>query len=77
MADGWSLFGYGEGDLDSLNPIQRSKFQPRPDSEVYIGLAVEVLLNNSNRIGLGHLRLASSGTSSIPNPIPGYSIRMV
>ena len=69
MADGWSLFGYGEGDLDSLNPIQRSEIPAAQDSSLYWS-AVEVLLNNSNRIGLGHLRLASSGTSSIPNPHP-------
>ena len=69
MVDGWSLFGYGEGDLDSLSPIQRSEIPATQDSSLYWS-AVEVLLNNSNRIGLGHLRLASSGTSSIPNPHP-------
>ena len=62
MADGWSLFGYGQGDLDSLNPIQRSEIPAAQDSSLYWS-AVEVLLNNANRIGLGHLRLASSGTS--------------
>ena len=68
--DGWSLLGYSELNLDSLHFIQRSNTPASQDSALYWS-SVETLLNNStSSIALGHLRLASSGANSIPNPHP-------
>ncbi|MBA64699.1 MAG: hypothetical protein CMG55_02740 [Candidatus Marinimicrobia bacterium] len=70
LLDGWSLLGYGDSDSDSLKPIYRSNRPATQDSALYWS-AVETLLNDSpNRIGIGHLRIASSGANAIANPHP-------
>ena len=70
MMDGWSLLGYSALNMDSLHFIQRSNTPASQDSALYWS-SVETLLNNStSSIAMGHLRLASSGANSIPNPHP-------
>ena len=70
MMDGWSLLGYSDLTLDSLPYMQRSNIPASQDSLLYWS-TVETLLNDStSSIALGHLRMASSGANSIPNPHP-------
>jgi predicted glutamine amidotransferase len=70
MLDGWALLGYNFSNSDSIVPITRSDSPATEDSALYWN-SVETLLNGeSTFIGMGHLRVASSGTSSIPNPHP-------
>ena len=70
MMDGWSLFGYGGLDSNSLAFIQRSSTPAKQDSNLYWS-AVDTLLGYSgSSIALGHLRMASSGANAIPNPHP-------
>ena len=70
MLDGWALLGYNYSNSDSIVPIKRSDFPATEDSTLYWS-SVETLLNGeSTFIGMGHLRVASSGSNSIPNPHP-------
>ena len=70
MLDGWSLLRYNESEQDSVSPIYRSESPATNDSALYWS-AVEALLgSDSGKIGLGHLRIATSGTNSVPNPHP-------
>ena len=70
LIDGWSLLGYGATDFDSLSLIQRSSAPAIQDSNLYWSTVETLLSGPSNNIGLGHLRLASSGTNAIQNPHP-------
>ena len=70
MLDGWSLLRYNESEQDSVSPIYRSESPATNDSALYWS-AVEALLgSDSGKIGVGHLRIATSGTNSVPNPHP-------
>ena len=70
MMDGWSLLSYSEINMDSLYFIQRSNIPASQDSTLYWS-SVETILNDStSSVALGHLRMASSGANSIPNPHP-------
>ena len=70
LLDGWSLLGYGNADGDSLVPIHRSNIPATQDSLLYWSAVETLLEDSSNRIGIGHLRIASSGANSISNPHP-------
>ena len=70
LLDGWSLLGYGNADGDSLVPIHRSNIPATQDSLLYWSAVETLLEDSSNRIGIGHLRIASSGANSINNPHP-------
>ena len=70
MMDGWSLMGYGELDSDSLAFVQRSSIPATHDSILYWSTVDTLLGNSESSIALGHLRMASSGAISIPNPHP-------
>ena len=70
MLHGWSLLCYSDYTQDSITPIYRSNIPATSDSILYWS-AVNLLLGiESGRIGLGHLRYATSGVNSIPNPHP-------
>ena len=70
MPDGWSLLGYNETLSDSVIPFHRSSDPATIDSSYYWE-TVNMLLSNENGVmGIGHLRAATSGSSSIPNPHP-------
>ena len=70
MLDGWALLGYNYSNSDSIVPITRSDSPATEDPTLYWN-SVETLLNGeSTFIGMGHLRVASSGSNSIPNPHP-------
>ena len=68
--DGWSLLAYGDADGDSLLPIHRSNIPATQDSVLYWSAVEKLLEDSTNRIGIGHLRIASSGANSIDNPHP-------
>ena len=70
MMDGWSLLSYSEINMDSLHFIQRSNIPASQDSTLYWSSVETLLKNSTSSIALGHLRMASSGANSIPNPLP-------
>ena len=70
MMDGWSLLGYSGFDSNSLALIQRSSITAKQDSTLYWSTVDSLLGNSASSIALGHLRMASSGAISIPNPHP-------
>lgn len=68
--DGWAFLGYDQTISDSLAPIYRSGSPATEDSTLYWN-SVDILTNQGeNFIGIGHLRVATSGSNSIPNPHP-------
>ena len=70
MLDGWAFLGYDQTISDSLAPIYRSGSPATEDSTLYWN-SVDILTNQGeNFIGIGHLRVATSGSNSIPNPHP-------
>ena len=70
MLDGWALLGYNYSSTDSIVPIQRSEFPATADSTLYWNSVATLINEESTFIGMGHLRVASSGSNSIPNPHP-------
>ncbi len=70
MANGWALMGYAATNPDSLEPIYRSDSPATEDSATYWNSVSTLMENNEHTIGIGHLRIATSGTNSIPNPHP-------
>ena len=70
MANGWAFLGYQAENPDSLEPIYRSESSATQDSTAYWN-SVSTLMNDYEHIiGIGHLRLATSGDNSVPNPHP-------
>ncbi len=70
MQNGWSLLCYSDVSTDDVEPLYRSPTPASNDSLLYWS-TVESLINfDQGRIGIGHLRLATSGTTQIPNPHP-------
>lgn len=70
MLDGWAFLGYENTISDSVVPIYRSDSPATEDSVLYWN-SVEILTNQEeNLIGIGHLRVATSGSNSIANPHP-------
>mgnify|MGYP006153824711 FL=1 len=70
MVSGWSILGYPKTFSGSIVPIFRSENTAFSDSTYYWNSVDSLLNKGSFNIGLGHLRLASSGINSIPNPHP-------
>tara|TARA_B110000008_G_C16925176_1_gene546419 strand:- start:213 stop:1214 length:1002 start_codon:yes stop_codon:yes gene_type:complete len=69
MSNGWSILDYPPN-VDNILPIYRSEKTAFSDSTVYWSIIDSVLSNGTGGIGLAHLRLASSGINSVPNPHP-------
>ena len=70
MNNGWSLLDYPDNPTNYILPIIRSETKAYVDSTRYWSIVDSLLFNGSGKIGMGHLRLASSGINSVPNPHP-------
>ena len=70
MLDGWALLGYGDSSQYENSPLCRSADPATSDSTLYWETVQTLLDNEQGTIGIGHLRVATSGSNSIPNPHP-------
>ena len=70
MANGWAFMGYQVANPDSVEPIYRSGYPATEDSTTYWNSVSTLLNDNEHIIGIGHLRLATSGDNTVPNPHP-------
>ena len=70
MFDGWSLLGYQDSSQQETISIRRSPNTAPNDSSLYWETVENLLSNERGIIGMGHLRMATSGSTSIPNPHP-------
>ena len=70
MLDGWSLLGYEDSSHHETTSICRSSSTAPNDSSLYWETVQSLLGNERGVIGMGHLRVATSGSDSIPNPHP-------
>ena len=70
MANGWALMGYQVANPDSVEPIYRSDSPATEDSTAYWNSVSTLMNDNEHIIGIGHLRLATSGDNTVPNPHP-------
>ena len=69
-ANGWSVIQYGRIDLNSDNNVYRSVLPAYQDSSNYWNTMESIFNDSSDNISIAHLRAATSGASSIPNPHP-------
>lgn len=70
MLDGWSLLSYSDDYQGNIVPLYRSADPATNDSTLYWETVETLLDEDLGRIGIGHLRVATSGLNSIPNPHP-------
>ena len=70
MPNGWALLLYEDGDHSNLEPIYRSNSPASDDSSTYWETVDTIVQAESGKLALGHLRLATTGANSIPNPHP-------
>ena len=70
MLNGWSIMGYHESNHIETISICRSPNTASNDSTLYWDTIQTLLENEEAAIGMGHLRLATSGSNTIPNPHP-------
>ena len=70
MANGWALMGYQVANPDSVEPIYRSDSPATEDSTAYWNSVSTLMNDNEHIIGIGHLRAATSGDNTVPNPHP-------
>jgi hypothetical protein len=70
MANGWALMGYQVANPDSVEPIYRSDSPATEDSTAYWNSVSTLMNDNEHIIGIGHLRSATSGDNTVPNPHP-------
>jgi len=70
MAHGWAFLSYPDTNHDSLTVWHRSANPAIQDSTLYWSIVDSMLTYETSSLAVGHLRLASSGTDSIPNPHP-------
>ncbi|MDC0384324.1 T9SS type A sorting domain-containing protein [Candidatus Marinimicrobia bacterium] len=70
MSNGWSILDYPTDTENNVSPIFRSEKTAFSDSTVYWNIIDSLFINGTGEIGLAHLRLASSGINSVPNPHP-------
>ena len=68
--DGWALLGYSLEQSYPLGLLQRSEIPAYMDSAAFWSTAGALLEESAGKLGLGHVRAASSGASGIPNPHP-------
>ena len=70
LPSGWSLMGYNSTVDQTGLFVHRSAIPAIQDSSAYWTAVNNMLNNNYFKIGMGHLRMASSGAFNIPNPHP-------
>ena len=70
MLDGWSILGYQDSAHKETTSICRSPNTAPNDSSLYWETVENLMSNERGIIGMGHLRVATSGSNSIPNPHP-------
>ena len=70
MLDGWSILGYQDSAQQETTSICRSPNTAPNDSSLYWETVENLMSNERGIIGMGHLRVATSGSNSIPNPHP-------
>ena len=70
MLDGWSILGYQDSAHQETTSICRSPNTAPNDSSLYWETVENLMSNERGIIGMGHLRAATSGSNSIPNPHP-------
>jgi hypothetical protein len=70
MLDGWSILGYQDSSHQGTISICRSPNTAPNDSSLYWETVENLMSNERGIIGMGHLRVATSGSNSIPNPHP-------
>ena len=70
MLDGWSILGYQDSAQHETTSICRSPNTAPNDSSLYWETVESLMSNERGIIGIGHLRVATSGSNSIPNPHP-------
>ena len=70
MLDGWSILGYQDSAQQETTSICRSPNTAPNDSSLYWETVESLMSNERGIIGMGHLRVATSGSNSIPNPHP-------
>ena len=70
MLDGWSILGYQDNAQQETTSICRSPNTAPNDSSLYWETVESLMSNERGIIGMGHLRVATSGSNSIPNPHP-------
>ena len=70
MLDGWSILAYQDSAHQETTSICRSPNTAPNDSSLYWETVENLMSNERGIIGMGHLRVATSGSNSIPNPHP-------
>ena len=70
MPNGWALLNYDSIPTIPTTSVYRSSITAYNDSINYWKQVNTLIDSGQNRIGIGHLRLASSGANHIPNPHP-------
>ena len=70
MLDGWSILGYQDSAQQETTSVCRSPNTAPNDSSLYWETIENLMSNERAIIGMGHLRVATSGSNSIPNPHP-------
>ena len=70
MLDGWSILGYQDSAQQETTSICRSPNTAPNDSSLYWETVENLMSNERGIIGMGHLRVRTSGSNSIPNPHP-------
>ena len=68
--NGWALLRYDHEQTYPLEPLMRSEQAAYEDSAIYWQTVNILLQEGAGKIGIGHVRAATSGASNIPNPHP-------
>ena len=69
-ANGWGLIAYGQNISEPAFVLDRSIYPATEDSSRYWNKIDNLMNIGEFKIGIGHLRSATSGASAIPNPHP-------
>ncbi|MDP6532705.1 MAG: T9SS type A sorting domain-containing protein [Candidatus Marinimicrobia bacterium] len=67
---GWALLGINPKSNDPIALLERSPDPADQNAEQYWNAANALLTGYGTTMGIGHVRMATSGISSIPNPHP-------
>ena len=68
--DGWAVIRYGISVDSMAETVFRSELPANQDSLNYWTTMNEIFGEHSDRIGIAHIRTATSGATLIPNPHP-------